>query len=276
MVLQRDVPWTVRGASVYGNSFTTITDGFDNFDWTSFITGCDFPGGAFYLVPHVYSSNGTRCAYDFSLVASEDASTENKAFFASASHQMTDQWQIHADMLFSQAESFAQMAPVPDSSFFLNPLSVDSPNNPTNPNSPLFDPSLGLAPQAVNWWHRFDALGNRDTTIQTQLLDMHLSLAGKLGRFDFSSGIRHTDNRTADVTRNLLLRGAAHALVEDGSYDLANPYAASEATLNAMRFTQIRDARFDQDELYAQLETNLFSLPGGDTRVLLGASVMQE
>ena len=36
IIFARDLPWNNTGASVYGNSFTTITGGFDNFDWTSY------------------------------------------------------------------------------------------------------------------------------------------------------------------------------------------------------------------------------------------------
>ncbi len=276
IIFERDVPWTRRGTSVYGNSFTTITDGFDNFDFTSFIGACDFPDSAYYTLPNSSSPNGTRCAYDFSQVSAEDASTENKAFFAHASHQLNNRWILKANTLFSQSESFGRYAPVPDSSFWSTPLSSNSPNNPTNPDSPLYDPSLGLEPQTVNWWHRFDTLGNRDTTVQTQWLDLLLSVSGNIGKVETEFGIRHTDNRTTDVGRNLLLRSAAQALIEGGSYSLLNPYATPESVLNQLRFTAFRDAKYDQDEIFATAEFELFELNGSAVEVLVGAEFLSE
>ncbi|MGJ8662579.1 MAG: TonB-dependent receptor plug domain-containing protein [Marinicella sp.] len=276
IVFERDVPWPRRGASIYGNSFTTITDGYDNFDWTSFVDACDFPNSAFYTVYNAGSPNGIRCAYDFSLVASEDASSENKAFYVNASHKLNGKWTLKANTLFSQSESFGRYAPVPDSSYFSTPLSVNSPNNPTNPNSPLYDPSLSLEPQVVNWWHRFDALGNRDTTVKSQIMDMSLNVLGKIGLADLEIGIRHTDNRSSDVGKNYLLRSAAQALIEDGSYNLQNPYAASENVLNAMRFTSYRDARFDQNELFAHITFDLIEFNGGTSKALVGVEYLEE
>jgi iron complex outermembrane receptor protein len=276
IVFERDVPWREIGRSIYGNSFTTLSDGYDNFDWTSYLGACDYPNSAFYTIENTASLNGTRCAYDFSLDASEDASTENKAFYINANHELNDKWLIEAKTLFSQAESFGRYAPVPDSSYFSTPLTSSSPNNPTNPNSPLYDPSLDLEPQAVNWWHRFDALGNRDRNVKSQLLDMRINVLGQIGSADVELGIRHTDNRSADVGKNYLLRSAAQALIEDGSYSLLNPYAASENVLNAMRFTTYRDAKFDQDELFANVAFDLFKLKGGAARILIGAEYLAE
>ncbi|WP_223786541.1 TonB-dependent receptor plug domain-containing protein [Marinicella meishanensis] len=276
IIFQRDVPWRIPGASVFGNSFTTITNGIDNNDWTSFITGCDFPGTGFFTTPNVNSPNGTRCAYDFTLVSADEASSENKSFYAKATHEVNDTWEIWANTTFSQAESFGRYAPVPDSSFFSTPLTPNSPNNPTNPNSPLYDPSLGLDPQAVNWWHRFDALGNRDDTVTNQVLDFLVGTTGQIGNAEVELGLRHTDNRTSIVGRNYLLRSAAANLIESGAYNLADPYNNPANILNQMRITIFRDARFDQDELFGSVAFDMFDMDGGPASIYLGAEHRQE
>lgn len=278
IIFARDLPWRTPGASVYGNSFTTITNGFDNLDWTSYANGlgCDFPGTGFYTFPNSTSPNGTRCAYDFTLVSADEASTENKSFYAKAKHQINDNWELFGNMTFSQTESFGRYAPVPDSSYFYAPLSATSPNNPTNPNSPLYDPSLGLAPQPVNWWHRFDALGNRDSTVTTQQQDMLLGVIGTIGNAEVEFGARHTDNRTSDVGRNYLLASAAVALIESGAYNLANPYNNPENVLNQMRITIFRDAKYDQDEVYGSVAFDLFEMGGGPVSLFLGAEHRME
>ncbi|WP_223788727.1 TonB-dependent receptor plug domain-containing protein [Marinicella meishanensis] len=278
IIFARDLPWTPAGASVYGNSFTTITDGADNFDWTSFITGCDFPGTGFYTVPNSAAVNPqqTRCAYNFTLVSADEASSENKSFYAKATHEINDSWELWANTTFAQAESFGRYAPVPDSSFFSTPLTANSPNNPTNPNSGLYDPSLGLDPQAVNWWHRFDALGNRDDTVTNQVLDFLVGTTGQIGNAEVEFGLRHTDNRTSTVGRNYLLRSAAASLIESGAYDLANPYANPENVLNQMRITIFRDSKYDQDELFGSVAFDLFDMDGGPASLYVGAEHRNE
>ncbi len=281
IVFARDFPWLVTGASVFGNSFTTITDGFDNFDWTSYTSGgqaagCDFPGTGFFTTPNVNSPNGTRCAYDFTLVSADEASTENKSFYAKATHEINDNWEIWANTTFSQSESFGRYAPVPDSSFFGTPLSANSPNNPTNPNSPLYDPSLGLDPQAVNWWHRFDALGARDGTVTAQQLDFLIGTTGQIGNAEVEFGVRRTDNRNTDVGRNYLLRSAANALIESGEYNLLDPFSASADVLNQMRITIFRESRYDQDELFGSVAFDLFDMTGGPASAYIGAEYREE
>ncbi len=276
IIFARDLPWTPAGASPYGNSFSTITDGFDNQNWTSYIGGCDFPGTGFYTFPNSNSLNGTRCAYNFTLVSADEASTENKSFYAKAKHEITDNWELFANMTFSQTESFGRYAPVPDSSVFYAPLSANSPNNPTNPNSPLYDASLGLDPQPVNWWHRFDALGNRDSTVTTQQQDMLLGVVGTIGNTEVEFGARHTDNRTSDVGRNYLLASAAVALIESGDYNLLDPYNNPEDVLNQMRITIFRDSKYDQDEVYGSVAFDLFEMGAGPVSVFLGAEYRKD
>lgn len=278
IVFARDFPWVNPGASVYGNSFTTITDGFDNFDWTSYANGqgCDFPGTGFFTTPNSSSPNGTRCAYDFTLVSADEASTENKSFYAKATHEINDNWELWANTTFSQSESFGRYAPVPDSSYFSTPLTANSPNNPTNPNSPAYDPSLGLDPQPVNWWHRFDALGNRDGTVRAQQLDFLVGTTGQIGRAEVEFGLRHTDNRSDDIGKNYLLRSAASALIEDGSYNLLDPYNADPNVLNAMRITIFRETKYDQDELFGSVAFDMFDLDGGPASVYIGAEYREE
>ena len=276
IVFARDFPWVSPGASVYGNSFTTITDGFDNQDFASFTGGCDFPGTGFYTVPNSSSPNGTRCAYDFTLVSADEASTENKSFYAKATHEINDNWELWANTTFSQSESFGRYAPVPDSSYFGAALTANSPNNPTNPNSPLYDPSLGLDPQAVNWWHRFDALGARDGTVTAQQLDFLIGTTGQVGNAEVEFGLRHTDNRNNDVGRNYLLRSSAFALIEDGSYNLLDPFNAPEDVLNAMRITIFRESKYDQDELFGSVAFDLFDMDGGPVSMYIGAEYREE
>ena len=276
IIYQRDLPWRESTSSAFGNSFTTITNGFDNFNWTSYIAGCESLGAGFNNLSSSSSLNGSRCDYDTSNEAADEASLENKSFYAKASHQINDQWSLWANTSFNQSESFGRYAPVPDSSYFSTPLSANSLNNPTNPNSPLYDASLGLSPQAVNWWHRFAALGNRDTTVTNQLLDFTFGTTGQIGQAALNVGLRHSDNRAAEVGRNYLLRSAAQALIEDGSYNLANPYNSPEQVLNAMKITLFRDAKYDQDELFATLNFDLFELNGGKASVVTGAEYRQE
>ncbi len=105
---------------------------------------------------------------------------------------------------------------------------------------------------------------------------MTLSLTGTIGAVNTEFGIRHTDNNTADVGRNYLHRPAAQALIENGSYSLLNPYAAPESILNQMRVTTFRDAKYDQDEVFATFDFEWIELNGGAIQALVGVEYLSE
>lgn len=268
IIFARDLPWNNPGASVFGNSFTTITDGFDDFNWRT-IGDCDFPDTGFFTL-------GQRCAYDYTLVSADEASLENKALFIKAKHEVNDNWQIWANGGFSQAESFGRYAPVPDSSYYSVPLSANSPNNPTNPNGNVYNPALGLDPQEVNWWHRFDALGPRDGVTTTQVLDFQIGTTGQIGQAEVEFGIRHTNNTTKDVGNNYLLRSAAQTAIESGAYDLNNPYGTPADVLNSLRITIYRDAKYDQDEIFGSVAFDMFEMENGPVSAFIGVEHRQD
>ncbi len=270
IILNRDEPWTTPAFSIFGNNFTTISNGFDNFDLMPIPGGCDFPGTG-YRQRFTFDI----CGYDFDLQAADEASIENKSFFAKAKHQINDHWKIYADSSFRRTESYGQFAPVPGNSVLGNPIPVDSPNNPTNPNSPIYDPRFSFA-IPVNWWHRFDALGNRENTVKNQQLDFKLGTTGQFKAVTLDFGIRHLDNRSHDVGKNYVLRSAAESLINSGIYDLANPYAASENVLNSLRTTIFREARFDINEYFITSKFKVYELPAGMVSAVVGLEYRQE
>ncbi len=271
IIWAREFPWYRPGSSVYGNSFTTITGGFDNFDWTSYGNGlgCDFPGTGFYTVPNSNAVNGTRCSYNFALVSADEASTSNKSIYLKADHEINNDWSVWMNANSSQSWSFGRYAPVPDSSYFSVPLSPASPNNPTNPASALYDPIFG-PPAFVNWWHRFDALGNRDSEVENRVEDFTIGMTGWVGNAEVDFGVRKTKNKTYDIGRNYLLRSAAATLIEDGSYDLANPYANPAQVLNSMKVVISRISNYDQDEAFASIALDMFEMDAGPVQWFFG------
>ncbi len=283
IIFARAFPWNTPGGSIYGNSFTTITGGFDDFNWTSITDGngnnaCDFAGTGFYTIGNSAAVNPAqdRCAYDFTLVSADEASLKNKGMFVKASHQVNDDWEVYMDARVTRTESFGRYAPVPDSSYFSTPLTATSPNNPTNPAGNVYDATLGLAPQAVNWWHRFDALGNRDSYVTNNMNDVLIGATGNWADIDWDFGYRRTDNKTDDVGRNYLLRSAAANLIESGAYNLANPYANPENVLNSMRITVYRESNFDFEEAFATGQFDLFDMDGGTAAMLVGVEYRKE
>ncbi|SET55751.1 TonB-dependent receptor [Thalassotalea agarivorans] len=277
IIFQRDFPWYEPGASVFGNSFTDT----NAFNWTALPGGCT-DNEAFYLIPNstgIPNSAGVaeRCAYNFSLVAADEASTGNLSLFANVNHQINDEWEMFVNSSYSSSSSFGRYAPVPDSNYYTgNALAADSPNNPTNPASAMYDPAFGDN-REVYWWHRFDALGNRDSNIDAEVKDIVMGFTGEIVADQYLDfGIRRTKSKTYDIGKNFLVRTTAEAYIADGTYDLQNPSANPDDVLNAMKATISRISEFNQDEIYASYSLPLFEMAGGDAQLVIGAEYRTE
>jgi len=211
IIFARDNYWNQGGASIYGNSYTTINaDGSPNFDWMSIPDGaggtaCDFDGTGFFTL-------GARCAYDYTMVSADEASTGNRSLWLKASHEFNDDWSVWMNSSFNKTSSFGRYAPVPDSSYWSSALDADSPNNPTNPNGNVWNGTSTVG-ESVHWWHRFDALGNRDSYVETTLEDVQAGITGNINGIEIDLGMRKTKNEYQDIGYNYLLRKKSEALL---------------------------------------------------------------
>lgn len=281
MIFSRAFPWTEPGTSVFSNNYTTqedvdgdgVLDDLTN--WTAIPGACSFPNTGFAITA------GGRCGYDFNLVGADEASSENQSFYSRVKYDINDNWQVWSNMSLAKTSTFGRYAPVAATSAasfggsgVLIP--VDSPNNPTNPNSPLYDPNSGLEPQPVHWWHRFDALGNRDNTTETNNTNFQIGVVGQLGNTEVEVGVNRTNNTFTNIGKNYLLRSAIDAAIADGSYNLGDPYSVSDDILNSIKVTTLRDGRYDQDEVFGSVAFDLFNLPSGPVQMITGAEYRQE
>lgn len=286
IVFARSFPWYSAGASVFGNSFTTLTDGVDNFNWTALPGACN-DGAGFYPLASggaIANSQGVqeRCAYNFSLVSADEASTGVIGMFVNSRYEINDDWSVFANMAINKTDSFGRYAPVPDSNYYTgNALPIDSPNNPTNPTladgsaNPLYDPAFGPN-QEVNWWHRFDALGNRDSEVENNLSDLNVGFEGDIDGILVDFGVRRTLSKTYDIGRNYLVRSTAEAYIADGTYDLRNPSANPDEVLNAMKAVISRISEYNQDEVFANIQFDLFEMDAGTVTTIVGAEYRTE
>jgi iron complex outermembrane recepter protein len=252
MVFSRDRPWPVtRGASVFGNNYTTNdADGNDQFNFTAIPGGCTEPN--FYMV-------GASCRFDFTAVAADEAAVKNMSVFMRGDYQISDKWTGYLSASVSRVDSFGRYAPTPG---FI-PIDADSPNNP-------------LPGQAVNLYHRFAAAGNRDNFTDNNYYNLNLGVQGTIGSIDVDAGLRRSDSQYYELGRNYIVRPLAQQYFNDGTYDVVNPSQNDPAVLNAIKATINRDARFKDEELYANATLGLFKLGGGAAQLNVGGELRKE
>lgn len=254
MMYTRDQPWGVsRGVSSFGNNYRTVnaagvpTSGF------LAVPGFACDSGGFY-------KSGTLCAYDFNLVAANEAQITNSAFFAKGHYQIADGWEGYLNTWVSRVESFGRYAPVPATVT----IAADSPNNPTGGAS------------VVQLRHRFAAAGNRDTFTDNNVYDVLMGVRGSAFGFDIDAGARRTESKYNEIGRGYIVRPIAEQYINDGSYNIKDPFGAPEEVLKGMTATVGRDAIFKQTEFFANASTEVFKLPGGAAMLAMGAELRKE
>ncbi len=262
IVFQRERPWSTGGLSTYGNNFRTVTP--------DPVTGAPSEGG-FYDDPTngakvpggcgdpQFIETDTRCFYDFTALAADEADVKQQSMFARAAYDINEDWTVNFNTSVSRLRTFGRYAPVPEVVF----VPADSPNNP-------YDEDLFLR-------HRFAALGTRDNYTDTQVYDYDLFANGNvLGMFDLEFGARRSDSKYSEFGYNYLSIPVAEQYIADGTYDIANPLANDPAVLADMRHTATRDGFDKNDYLYANVGFTMGQLPAGPIQWFVGTEWRNE
>ncbi|MDJ0653622.1 MAG: TonB-dependent receptor [Xanthomonadales bacterium] len=273
----QDFEWYQRSYSFYSNNFQTIdpATGQVNSGVTAIPGGC-VQSDAFLLVPDGTSLSGERCTYDFNrMMASENSSTI-EGLFLTGEHDINGNWTLWSDATISRSDAFGHWAPRPFSNLFFGaPLAPDSPNNPTNPQSAMFDPAFG--PNVpVLYFHRLDALGNRDWFYDTELTDLQLGARGYAGGVSLLFGVRTSRGTTEGDAHNQILPEVILSHINDGTYDLQNPVGNPAQVLDAMTYDNYDAWDYDQDEAFATASWDLFEIKGAPVQWVLGGEFRRE
>lgn len=268
--------------SIFSNNF--LTGGF------SFLTG-QGPNGGAGNVPGCQGEGFSLtlsglCLYDTRVGLANDVQTRNESLFANARYRIDDNWALALDARASRLESFGSFTATPSSPWPANGfggilLRPGSPNHPATPPS-----AGGLNPfwqdyEEVAGWnllnaHRFAANGPRELRTQAVSYNIALALDGRIGIFDVSLSAQRAEIQHDELNDNLILSELAQAAIDTGVYNLYDPFGTPEDVLESFEVTGSRDANYLLRSLQGTIATELFELPGGTSRVLVGAELRDE
>lgn len=278
IVFQRDRPWSSGGVSSFGNNITLTPFGSFAQHPTngSRMPGFDCTTNGFFQTG---SGIGGRCQYDFTAVAADEASIENRSIFLRGEYQINDTWSTYLNANVARATSFGRYAPVPSAPWLGGTFGVEvQPGSPSHP-AVLFpgDPYyVSLAGQTVWVRHRFAALGNRDNNIENNVYDFTAGFQAALGRVDLDFGVRATESKAIELGRNYVLASATQAAVNNGTYNLSNPFGIDPTLANSLIVTTNRDSTTKLREIYATASFDLFQMGGGTAAMAVGAEYRTE
>lgn len=260
IIFVRDYPW---GADVGASSFSNNIYDAVELEPGVFARGtfrgvagtCNFPDKGFYVLP-----NG-RCAFNFNLVAADEAATSTTSIFVRGETKVGKDWNVYGLLSNTRNTSFGRYAPVPDD-ILIDPTSV-------------LGQQLGLTAPAL-LGHRFAAGGNRDTSTDGNTFDATFGMNGTFMDMDVDAGVRRTYNKIAETGRGFVVKAIATQFINDGTYDVGDPFNNPASVINSFTTTTSRDSVFGVSEIYANAQKNLFKLSGGDARLYVGAEHRRE
>ncbi len=263
MVFTRERPWgVIPGASVYGNNYRLL-----NAAETAFTTGyLPVPGGCTNTGFYINPANG-RCVFNFNLVAADEAKVGNQSAFARGEYDINDNWSAYLSTTVSRVDSFGRYAPDLGALY----IPIDSPNNPT------YNPVTQTGTNSAYLYHRFAALGNRDTYIDSNVYDLMAGFQGRIfDKIDVDFGVRQSEFKYFELGRNYVISTLAEQAIADGSYDIYDPINNSAAVLNGIKATINRESRWLTQELFAVANFDVFEMGGGTSNMAIGAEYRNE
>jgi iron complex outermembrane recepter protein len=265
---QRDIIFTrdafgtrgIPGASAFSNNY---------FRTSGAIIG-PVPGGCtnanFFI-------SGGLCRYDFTRVAADEAELGTKSFFARGEFNITRDWTAFMTSSVNRVSSFGRYAPVPGF-VLIQPGSVAHPWHPAYPDTSLRDRVAET--ETILLGHRFAAGGNRDTFTETNLYDTLLGVKGTFRGVDVEAGVRKSTSKYVETGRGYVIETLARQQIASGNYNIFDPASTPADVLSAFTATVGRDGLFDQTEKYAHATFDVFRLPGGTSRLFVGAEHRKE
>ena len=293
IVFERDYPWVVPGSSIYGNNFRYWT----GTAWSGFSA---VPGGC---NEENFRVDGAVCRYNFNATNANEASSRNQSLFLKGRHQINNDWAFYSNASIAETESFGRYAPAPDSNIFYAGLDTpaDSYSNPTNPNAWMYDARnpnrvafTWTGPNApVAFYHRFAAMGNRDSTVTNNNKDLLVGFEGTVGDLEVDFGYRRVRNTSTEVGNGYLAATTAWGNVNnfnpgycsDGSfdaqncsfgYDIQSPSSNPGSVLSAGVVTTSRISKFDIDEYFANTSFDVMETEAGMIQAFVGFEHRQE
>ena len=278
IIFARDFDWYTPGGSFYSQNFRDYNR--SDASWTRIPGACD--QGEFYTIPYgpaITDSAGenNRCGFNFASVSADEASTGNVGFFLNSRYEINDDWSIFSNMNISKSSSFGRYAP----SLAFVDVDAASPNNPTNPDSPYYDPAFNhslynadadplVGSDSVSILHRFAGLGNRDNDVDNYLSDLLVAVEGDIDGVLVEFGVRRNKSRTYDVGRNYVVIPIAEEYMNSGSYLVGDLDRNPADILNSMKATISRIGDYNQDEVFGSVQFDLFDMEGGTAVAIVG------
>ncbi|WNO61972.1 TonB-dependent receptor [Rheinheimera sp. MMS21-TC3] len=283
----RDYWYAAPGGSVYSNNFSTSTSTAVSSRLAHPTYGTAVPGlctnGDDSDLFYMNTANGT-CQFNHSATSANLTSSKNFSVFGNASYDINDDWSMFFNSSVAKSETRGRYAPVPSSPFPGGAIAIPkgTPNHPaTSPTDGGLNPEWNdpyyqtLADTDLFLFHRFAALGNRDSFSETTTHSFSGGIEGTLGIVDVDAGVRYIQSRATDMGYNYVVGGLAQIPITQGKYNIYDPFSGDPKGLG-FTTTILRDMKTSIKEFYLNGSVDMFEMSGGTAALSMGVEYREE
>ncbi|MDX1443688.1 MAG: TonB-dependent receptor, partial [Gammaproteobacteria bacterium] len=199
------------------------------------------------------------------------------SLFLRGDYDINADWRYFLDTRVSRVESFGRFAPVPSSPWpgGLPLLEAGSPNHPaTSPANgglnTFWADYQDVSTEDLYLAHRFVGLGPRDTFTDMNDYVLDMGVETSLFGIDWSAGVRSVESKYFELGRNYVVAEIAQQFIDDGSYNIYDPYGVDESVASSIAATTNREAMFYEKSVYLDGRMQWLALPGGDASLAFG------
>ena len=142
------------------------------------------------------------------------------------------------------------------------------------------DPEIDALPDKVRVDHRFVGHGNRDWRTDTDEYDLTLGFRGRIfDDINYNAYARYYRHDAVVIGDTFVSATLAQQAIEEGRYDVENPFSTDPAHLAAIRDTGVRltrDQVTDHKTARVSFDGQAFALGGGNVKWAAGAAFAHE
>ena len=215
---------------------------------------------------------GTGCGFAWADIAWSLDRFRREGLFLNLDYPVGEEADMYVDGRFAQGDTAFRYAPSVGTFSFTPSAALRQ--------ELLQDPEIERLPDRLRVAHRFVGHGNRDWATDRHEYDLTLGLRGRFARgIGYDAHLRYYRHDATEAGDTFVSESKIQTAIEEGRYDLENPFSTDAAHLAAIRETGLRLARdqvTDHKTARASFDGAAFALGGGDLRWAVGAEVAYE
>ncbi len=237
----------------------------------------DCEGGAYtgVLTQPPGASSGTGCGFayaDISWHLQPNARYERESLFFNVDHPLGRNADVYLDFRAAWADTAERYAP-PAGIFSFSP-------SETLKQKLRQDPDIDTLPDKIFLAQQFAGHGNRDWRTDTDEYDVTLGFRGRFwDDINYNAYVRYYRHDTLTIGETFVSETLVRQAIEEGRYNVENPFSTNPAHLASIRDTGVRltrDQVTDHKTARVSFDGQTFALGGGNVQWAAGAAFAHE